>query len=142
MHPKKFGLHSYHFSSFCAICKMISKLIFLSNLSLILVLKLKPVRPKPLDIYNTYTVPMRGAYKKRIYDKCRNALKLFFGEKPDSCGSPGSLASGYQEISPKKKVWIKCAAPVVPSFSLQLKFDENTKHYLTHMLLFINGRYW
>ena len=30
----------------------------------------------------------------------------------------------------------------VPSFSLQLKSDESTKHYLIQMLLVINWRYW
>ena len=67
---------------------------------------------------------------------------LVFGEKLDSCGSPGSLLSWYQEISPKKKVWINYAALVVPSFSLQWKSDEITKDYLTQMLLAINWRYW
>ena len=41
-----------------------------------------------------------------------------------------------------EKVWIKCAAPVVPSFSLQWKSDESTKRSLTQMLLAINWRYW
>ena len=41
-----------------------------------------------------------------------------------------------------KKARIKCAAPVVPSFSLQWKSDESTEHYLTQMLLAINWRYW
>ena len=41
-----------------------------------------------------------------------------------------------------EKVWIKCAAPVVPSFSLQWKSDESTEHYLTQMLLAINWRNW
>ena len=34
----------------------------------------------------------------------------------------------------QNKVWIKCAAPVVPSFSFQWKSDESFKHYLTQML--------
>ena len=42
----------------------------------------------------------------------------------------------------QKKVWTKCTAPVVPSFSLQWKFDESTKHYLSKMLLAINWVYW
>ena len=88
---------------------------------------------------------------------------------PDSCGSPTSLLSWYQEISPKKvwifwwktrllwiarlltllisgdvasKVWIKWAASVSSSFFLQWKSDESTKHYLNKMLLAINWRYW
>ena len=40
------------------------------------------------------------------------------------------------------KVWIKFAAPVVPSFYLKWKSDESTKQYLTQMLLAINWRYW
>ena len=31
---------------------------------------------------------------------------------------------------------------IVPSFSLQWKSDESTKHYLTQMLLTINWHYW
>ena len=48
------------------------------------------------------------------------------------------LISGYIA----EKFWIKCAAPVVPSFSLQWKSVESTKHHLTQMLLSINWRYW
>ena len=40
-----------------------------------------------------------------------------------------------------KKVCIKCAAPVVPSFSLQFS-ALSSKHYLTQMLVAINWRYW
>ena len=40
------------------------------------------------------------------------------------------------------KVWIKSAAPVVPSFSMQWKSDESTKHYITQILLAINWCYW
>ena len=38
-------------------------------------------------------------------------------------------------------VWIKLRNKIVPSFSLQWKSDESTKHYLTQMLLAINWRY-
>ena len=41
-----------------------------------------------------------------------------------------------------QKVWTKCAASVVLSFSLQWKSDKSTKHYLTQMLLAINWCYW
>ena len=37
---------------------------------------------------------------------------------------------------------IKGAAPVVPLFSLQWKYDDNTKHYLIQMLFAINWRCW
>ena len=71
----------------------------------------------------------------------RTWFRLCFGEKPDSCGSPGSLLSWYQEIS-QKKILIKCSTPVIVSFSLQCKFDDSTKHYNTQMLLAMNWRYW
>jgi hypothetical protein len=35
-----------------------------------------------------------------------------------------------------------CWSIVVPSFSLQWKSDESTKHYITQMLHTINWRYW
>ena len=41
-----------------------------------------------------------------------------------------------------KIVCIKCAALLIPSFSLQWNSDESTKHSLTQMLLVINWRYW
>ena len=71
----------------------------------------------------------------------RTWFRLFIGEKPDFYGSPGSLLSCIQEVS-SNKFWMKCAAPVVPSFSLQWKSDESTQHYLTQMSLTINWRYW
>jgi hypothetical protein len=42
----------------------------------------------------------------------------------------------------RQKVWIKSAAPVVPSFSLQWKSVESIKYYLTQLQLPINWRYW
>ena len=41
-----------------------------------------------------------------------------------------------------KIVWIKWAAPVVQSFSLEYKSVKSTKHYLTQMMLAINWCYW
>ena len=41
-----------------------------------------------------------------------------------------------------KIVCIKCAALLIPSFSLQWNSDESTKHYLTQMQFAINWRYW
>ena len=38
-------------------------------------------------------------------------------------------------------IWWISAAPVVPSFSLQWRSDESTKH-LSQILLVINWRYW
>jgi hypothetical protein len=47
------------------------------------------------------------------------------------------------ELKIKRLVWLGgSAAPVVPSFSLQWKYDESTKHYITQMLLAINWYYW
>ena len=53
-----------------------------------------------------------------------------------------SLANHWNLVFRQKKVWIKCAAPVIPSFSLQWKSDEGTKHYFTQILLVVNWRYW
>ena len=50
--------------------------------------------------------------------------------------------SGLSPKKKKKEVCIMFAAPVIPSFSLQWKSDESTKHYLTQMLLAIKWRYW
>ena len=53
-----------------------------------------------------------------------------------------SLANNRSLFFRQKTVWIICAAPVVPLFSLQWKSDESTKHYFTQILLAINWRYW
>ena len=52
------------------------------------------------------------------------------------------LANHISLVFRKKKVWIKYAATVAPSFSLQWKSNESTKHYRNQMLLAINLRYW
>ena len=39
-------------------------------------------------------------------------------------------------------VWIRPGNQIIPSFSLQWKPNESTKHYLTQMLLAINWCYW
>ena len=40
------------------------------------------------------------------------------------------------------KSWVNEYDPETKCFSLQWKSDENTKHYLTQMLVAINWRYW
>ena len=39
-----------------------------------------------------------------------------------------SLANHRCLVFRKKKFWIKCVAPVIPSYSLQWKSDESSKH--------------
>ena len=50
----------------------------------------------------------------------------------------GVTVYGVQHV-PHVQVWPE--NQIVPSFSLQWKSDESTKHYLTQMLLAINWRY-
>jgi hypothetical protein len=58
----------------------------------------------------------------------------FFGKKPDSCGSSGSLVSWYGSLR-------LLAVPQTHEV-IERKSEESTKHYLTQMLLAINWCYW
>ena len=51
----------------------------------------------------------------------------------------GVTACGVQ---PVHSVRVRPGNQIVPSFSVQWKSYESTKHYLTQILLAINWRYW